>query len=71
MRALRVVYCHAHEDKRRLEPLKSHLVVLKRLGLIVPWHDGNISSETDWEQEVLFHVNRPCVKEEASQPQSR
>lgn len=39
------------------EQLESHLEPLRRVGLIVSWHDGNILPGANWEQEILYNIS--------------
>ena len=54
---VKIFFCYAHEDEPLLRQLKSHLIPLKRQGLIDFWYDRDISAGTEWEQEISQHLN--------------
>src|SRR6266568_6822785 len=54
---LEVFYSYAHKDERLRQKLETHLSTLQQQGLIMPWHDRNISAGTDWEREIDVHLN--------------
>ncbi|GHO47616.1 toll/interleukin-1 receptor domain-containing protein [Ktedonospora formicarum] len=57
MEIIRVFYSYAHEDERLRRKLETHLGLLQQQGLIVGWHDRNISAGTEWAQEISDHLN--------------
>src|SRR5260370_30315226 len=59
--ALELFYSYANKDERLRKELDNHLYNLKRSGLIVDWHDRDISAGTDWEQEIDSHLNTAQV----------
>jgi TIR domain len=52
-----IFFCYAHEDESLLLKLKTHLFPLKRVGLVDIWHDRDISTGTDWEQQIKAQLN--------------
>ena len=54
---VKIFFCYAHEDEALLQLLKKHLSPLQRQGLIDIWHDRDISAGSEWEQEVIQHIN--------------
>jgi hypothetical protein len=52
-----IFFCYARKDKALLNELKTHLRPLQRQGLIEVWDDGDISAGTEWEQEIVKHLN--------------
>lgn len=52
-----VFYSYAHKDERYRLRLETCLSTLKRQGLIVTWHDRNISVGTEWAHEINTHLN--------------
>src|SRR5579884_4074249 len=57
VRAIKVLYCYAREDRALLEELESHLEPLKRSGQIITWYDQEIQPGMKWRQEVNAHLN--------------
>jgi hypothetical protein len=47
-RPLRLFYSYSHKDEALRDELETHLAILKRQGLIAPWHDRRIEPGTDW-----------------------
>src|SRR5260370_21075981 len=60
-KAIKLFYCYAHKDKRLRDELEKHLSHLKRLDLIVEWHDRDISAGTEWEYEINAHLNSASI----------
>lgn len=56
-RALEVFYSYSHEDEGLRQTLEKYLVMLKRQGLIVSWHDRDINAGSDWREEIDTHLN--------------
>ncbi len=52
-----VFYSYAHKDERYRQHMETCLSTLKRQGLIVTWHDRNISAGTEWTHEIDSHLN--------------
>ena len=52
-----IFFCYAREDEPLLTKLKSHLVPLKRQGLIDFWYDREISAGAEWEHEISQQLN--------------
>lgn len=50
-------YSYAHVDEKLRDELDKHLVLLRRKGLIAPWHDRNISAGTEWADQIDQHLN--------------
>src|SRR5437588_3397137 len=55
--AYEVFISYAHEDKRLRERLAVHLKSLEHQELIVSWNDGDIMPGTEWNQQILDHLN--------------
>jgi TIR domain-containing protein len=55
MKPIQVSFCYARENERLRDDLERHLGALKRLGLVVTWHDRKILPGTAWEQEIDVH----------------
>ncbi len=52
-----IFFCYTREDEELLKKLKAHLRPLQRQGLIDVWYDRDISAGSEWEQEILQHLN--------------
>ena len=61
MSTTEILCCYAHEDQKLLNKLKAHLKPLQRQGLIDVWHDRDISAGTEWEQEIIKHLNEAQI----------
>jgi hypothetical protein len=51
-KAVRVFYSYSHKDDKAREKLASHLVLLKRTGLIADWSDRLIDAGHDWQAKI-------------------
>jgi hypothetical protein len=49
---IHLFYSYAHEDEPFRHALDKHLSVLRRTGVIAPWHDRRISPGSDWAKEI-------------------
>src|SRR3954449_3711232 len=58
---LRVFYSYSHKDRRMLERLYAHMVMLRREGLITEWHDGAIDAGTEWRGEITRELEAADV----------
>ncbi len=54
---IRIFYCYAREDKALRNRLEKHLGNLKQQGLIMGWHDYEISAGKEWEREISDYLN--------------
>ena len=50
--ALDVFFSYSHKDEELRDALETHLALLKREGLIRPWHDRRIGAGDEWESEI-------------------
>src|SRR5216683_4962209 len=55
--ALEVFISYSHQDKDLRGELEKHLASLKRQQLIISWYDGDIIPGTEWQQEIVQHLN--------------
>ncbi len=56
------LFCsYAHEDKRWLQKLETHLSLLKRQGLVSLWHDRLIAPGADWAKTLDAHLETASV----------
>jgi hypothetical protein len=49
---IRIFISYAHEDRPLAEKLLRQLSILKRQGLIEPWHDRVIAAGDDWKDRI-------------------
>jgi hypothetical protein len=54
--AVEVFFSYSHRDDDLRQSLLTHLALLKREGLILPWHDRQIDAGDDWEGEIDGHL---------------
>lgn len=55
--AVKIFISYAQEDEELLNRLKTHLMPLKRQGIIDIWYDRNISAGTEWKKEISEQLN--------------
>ena len=49
---LRLFYSYSHKDEELRKDLEEHLVLLKRQGYIVGWHDRMIGAGEEWKDQL-------------------
>lgn len=54
---IELFYSYSHKDEDIRAQLENHLRLLNRQGVIAGWHDRRIAPGTEWESEILNHVN--------------
>jgi hypothetical protein len=54
--AFEVFISYAHEDHALLKELEKHLATLKRQNIIASWYDGDIMPGTEWESQIMQHL---------------
>ena len=54
---IEIFCCYAHEDQSFLVDLKKHLKLWERQGLLTLWTDTDITAGTNWENEIVRHLN--------------
>jgi len=59
--AIEVFFSYSHKDEELHDELATHLVMMKRQGLIAAWHDRDIDAGDEWEAEILQHLNSARV----------
>src|SRR5205085_8476344 len=52
-----VFISYSEEDERFKKQLETHLVMLRREGIIRPWHSQQIEPGQEWEQETASHID--------------
>jgi CheY-like chemotaxis protein len=55
---LQLFYSYAHEDAPLRDELDTHLALLRRRGVIAPWHDRRIAAGDDWRAGIDEHLER-------------
>ncbi len=50
-------YSYAHNDELLRNELDKHLSLLRKRGLIAPWHDRNINAGTEWAEQIDIYLN--------------
>ena len=59
--SIEVFYSYAHEDEELVRELRKHLSILKRQGVIREFYDREITAGTDWEAQIVQHLNSAGV----------
>lgn len=59
--ALRVFYSYSHKDEELRDELATHLSLLKRRGLILPWHDRDIDAGEEWSGKIDEALERADI----------
>ena len=52
-----VFISYSHRDRELRQELETHLSNLKRQNVITSWFDGDISPGTEWESQIIEHLN--------------
>ena len=55
--AFEVFISYSHQDQAFRQELDKHLSNLKRQQMITAWYDGDISPGTDWQSQIIEHLN--------------
>ncbi len=59
--ALRLFYSYSHRDEELRDELEKQLTLLKRQGLIQPWHDRRITAGKEWKGEIDAHLEQADI----------
>lgn len=54
---IKVFFSYSHKDERFREQLETHLSMLKREGLIKPWHKRMITAGDEWKGQIDEHLD--------------
>jgi hypothetical protein len=54
---LEVFYSYSHKDEELRRQLETHLALLQRNGLILPWHDRCIGAGDEWANQIDEHLH--------------
>ncbi|HZF47283.1 MAG TPA: TIR domain-containing protein [Polyangiaceae bacterium] len=60
-RPLRLFYSYSHKDEALRDELETHLVILKRQGLIEQWHDRRIEPGTNWAGAIDSNLEKADI----------
>ena len=52
-----VFISYAHRDRAFCQELETHLSNLRRQNVIASWYDGDISPGTEWNSQIIEHLN--------------
>src|SRR5258707_782672 len=52
-----VFISYSHKDKKQRDKLATHLSNLKNQKVITDWFDGDIVPGSEWQQQILDHLN--------------
>jgi hypothetical protein len=61
IKILNLFYSYAHEDELFREELEKHLHLLRRQGLIAPWHYRKIIAGAEWGKEIDEHLETASI----------
>src|SRR4029453_9674591 len=51
------LFCsYSHKDEALREELDAHLALLRRRGVLNPWHDRRIAPSDDWKESIDSHL---------------
>lgn len=59
--AIKIFFSYSHKDEDLRDELVTHLSMLKRQGVIVAWHDREISAGTEWKNAIDQHLESARV----------
>lgn len=58
---VKIFFSYSHKDESLREEMVKHLAILKRQGLIAPWHDRDIEAGTEWSREIQQHLDEAQI----------
>jgi len=58
---IEIFFSYSHKDESFREQLETHLSMLKRQGLIKPWHDRMITAGDEWKGQIDDNLNAADV----------
>src|SRR2546421_6385123 len=59
--AYEVFISYSHQDQALRQKLDNHLANLKRQNIITSWYDGDITSGTEWQLQIIEHLNNAQI----------
>ncbi len=59
--AYEVFISYSHQDQALRQKLDNHLANLKRQNIITSWYDGDITSGTEWQPQIMEHLNNAQI----------
>lgn len=57
----RLFFSYSHKDEDLRSALETHLAMLRREGLILPWHDRRITAGQSWNSEIDKNINEADI----------
>jgi len=61
LNGMKIFYSYSHKDEQLREQLQTHLMILRREGIISEWHFRKISPGREWEDEIDKNLNSANV----------
>lgn len=61
MNSVKLFFSYSHKDEDLRQELVKHLTILKRQGIIAPWHDRDIEAGAEWSQEIQNHLDEARI----------
>jgi TIR domain-containing protein len=55
--AYEVFISYSHQDQTLRQKLENHQANRKRQNIIAAWYDGDITSGTEWQPQIMEHLN--------------
>jgi tetratricopeptide (TPR) repeat protein len=59
--AYEVFISYSHQDQPLRQKLDNHLANLKRQNIITSWYDGEITAGTNWQPQIMQHLNNAQI----------
>ena len=59
--AYEVFISYSHQDQPLRQKLDNHLANLKRQNIITSWYDGEIIAGTNWQPQIMQHLNNAQI----------
>jgi len=59
--AYQVFISYSHQDQPLRQKLDNHLANLKRQNIITSWYDGEIIAGTNWQPQIMQHLNNAQI----------
>ena len=59
--AYEVFISYSQQDQPLRQKLDNHLANLKRQNIITSWYDGEITAGTNWQPQIMQHLNNAQI----------
>jgi len=56
-----IFFSYSHRDEALRDELETHLAMLKRQGVIAPWHDRRIEAGKEYKKEISEHLEQAKI----------